>query len=416
MNSSQEDRFHKEHQFREGPLMPYVPQFRIHLEKQHYRKATIYEYLMCVDAFSQLLKQRAIEVHSLEEDQVCGLLQDSEVPCLHGKFPVFIIRSLVRFLSEIGVTKPLPPPAPDNSVRGRLRLEWEDYLRRQRGVSEKTIKNAWWLVTQFLKFRFGDKDGDLSQITATDITRFMQQTALRARPLRDKTSPSHLRNFCLFLFKTNRTAANLVPSVLAVAHRYRARLPRHLTPEQVDAVVAAVKEDTSLGRRNYAMVLLMARLGLRAEEVVAMQLEDIDWRTGELMVRGKGQRHDRLPLPTDVGEALAEYIRRDRATATRSLFVTDRAPRVGFTNGQILNSILKQAFDKTGLKPPLPWVGAHVLRHSLAVSLVNEGSSIEEVADMLRHRSRSTTLLYARLDMDGMRSLALPWPAEGDAQ
>jgi len=164
------------------------------------------------------------------------------------------------------------------------------------------------------------------------------------------------------------------------------------------------------------MVLLMARLGLRSEEVVAIQLEDIDWRAGELMVRGKGQRHDRLPIPTDVGEALTEYIRRDRATATRSLFVTERAPRVGFTNGQILNSILKQAFDKTGLKPPLPWVGAHVLRHSLAVSLVNQGSSIEEVGDMLRHRARSTTLLYARLDMEGMRSLALPWPAKEDAQ
>lgn len=416
MNSSREDQFHKEHQFREGPLTPYVRQFRIHLEKQHYRKATIYEYLVCVDAFSQLLKERAVEVHSLNEDQVGDLLHGSETPGLHGKFPVFIIRSFVRFLCEIGVTKPLPPPAPDNSERGLLRREWEDYLRRQRGVSERTIKHSWWLVSRFLEFRFDKDNVDLSQIAAADITRFMQQAALRARPLRDKTSSSHLRNFCLFLFKTNRTATNLASSVLAVAHRYAGRLPRHLTPEQVDAVLTAIKEDTPLGRRNYAMVLLMARLGLRAEEVVAIQLEDVDWRAGELMVRGKGQRHDRLPLPVDVGEALAEYIRRDRATPTRSLFVTDRAPRVGFTNGQILNSILKEAFAKTGLRPPLPWIGAHVLRHSLAVSLVNQGSSLEEVADMLRHRARATTLLYARLDMEGLRSIALPWPAKEDAQ
>ena len=416
MNSSRVDHLQEDNQFMEGSLTPYVQQFRGHLEQQHYREATISEYLLCIDRFSQLLRNRSIGIRSFDEDQIPELLQDIRMPGLRGKPPVFIITSFVRFLSEIGVRNPLPPLAADNSVRGRLRLEWEDYLRRQRGVSEKTIKNAWWLVTQFLKFRFGDKDGDLSQITTADITRFMQQTALRARPLQDKSSPSHLRNFCLFLFKSNRTATNLAPSVLAVAHRGRARLPRHLTPEQVDTVVAAVKEDTSLGRRNYAMVLLMARLGLRSEEVVAIQLEDIDWRAGELMVRGKGQRHDRLPIPTDVGEALTEYIRRDRATATRSLFVTERAPRVGFTNGQILNSILKQAFDKTGLKPPLPWVGAHVLRHSLAVSLVNQGSSIEEVGDMLRHRARSTTLLYARLDMEGMRSLALPWPAKEDAQ
>ena len=369
MNSSQKDRCGKEHQFKEGPLTPYVQQFRAHLEKQQYREATIYEYLVCLDKFSQLLKERSIEIHTFDEDQVPGLLQDIRMPGLRRKSPVFIVRSFVRFLCEMGIARPLPPPAPDNSARGQLRREWEDYLRRQRGVSEKTIKNAWWLVSTFLKFRFGEAGDDLSQITSTDITRFMQQAALRPRALQDKSSPSHLRNFCLFLFKTNRTATNLAPSVLAVAHRHRARLPRHLPPEQVEAIVSAVKEDTPLGRRNYAMVLLMARLGLRAEEVVAIQLEDVDWRAGELMVRGKGQRHDRLPIPTDVGEALAEYIRRDRATMTRSLFVTERAPRVGFTNGQVLNSILKDAFAKTGLKPPLPWVGAHVLRHSLAVSL-----------------------------------------------
>lgn len=177
-----------------------------------------------------------------------------------------------------------------------------------------------------------------------------------------------------------------------------------------------MKEDTPLGRRNYAMVLLLARLGLGAEEVVAIQLEDIDWRASELLVRGKGKRRDRLPIPTDVGQALAEYIRRDRQTSTRSLFVTERQPRIGFTNGQILNAVLKDAFAKTGLKRPLPWVGAHVLRHSLAVSLVNQGSSIEEIAELLRHRSRATTLLYTRLDMEGLRSLALPWPAKENAK
>jgi integrase len=111
--------------------------------------------------------------------------------------------------------------------------------------------------------------------------------------------------------------------------------------------------------------LLSARLGLRAQEGIALQLEDLDWRTGELMVRGKGQRHDRLPLPQDVGEALADYVRLDRVTTSRVLFVTDRVPHRPFKDGQMVNAVLKEAFAKTGLKPPVPYVGSHVLRHSL---------------------------------------------------
>ena len=411
MNSSRPDNFQKEHIFREGPLAAYAEAFKAQLEGQQYRKCTIYEYLVRVDAFSQLLKEREIDIWKLDESQIAGLLEGAQDPCLRRK-SVFIIKSCIQFLRSIGVAKPLPPATADETARAQLRAEWEEYLRRQRGVSEGTIKRGWWLVSRFLTFCFGEGDINASQITAAHITNFMQQMALRPRPLRDKTSASHLRNFCLFLFKTNRTNTNLAPSVLSVSHRRQARLPRHLTAEQVEAIVGAVKQDTPVGRRNYAMVLLMARLALRAEEVVAIQLEDVDWRAGELLVRGKGKRHDKLPIPTDVGEALAEYVRRDRITSCRSLFVTERPPRIGFKDGQILNAVLKDAFAKTGLKRPLPYVGAHVLRHSLAVSLIKQGSSIEEIADLLRHRSRATTLLYTRLDTEGLRSLALPWPAK----
>ena len=412
MNSFRPDNFQKEHNFREGPLSAYAQQFKTYLEHQQYRKSTIYEYLVCVDAFSQLLKQREIDIRNIDESQVTRLLEGAQELCLRKKSAAFVIQSCIRFLCSIGVAKPLPPTPPDESARGRLRAEYEEYLRRQRGVTERTIKHAWWLVSRFLTFCFGEEEVNVSQITAAHITNFMQQATLRPKPLRDKTSPSHLRNFCLFLFKTDRTTTNLATSVLSVAHQYQARLPRHLTAEQVEAIVSAVKQETPVGRRNYAMVLLMARLGLRAEEVVAIQLEDVDWRAGELLVRGKGKRYDRLPIPIEVGQALAEYIRRDRITSTRFLFVTERPPRAGFKDGQILNAVLKDAFAKTGLKRPLERIGAHVLRHSLAVSLAKQGSSIEEIADLLRHRSRATTLLYTRLDMESLRSIALPWPAK----
>ena len=181
----------------------------------------------------------------------------------------------------------------------------------------------------------------------------------------------------------------------------------------VEILINAVRSDT---RRHYAMVLLLARLGLRAQEVMAMQIDDIDWRSGEIVIRGKGKRHDRVPLPPDVGEALTDYIKLERRTTSRALFVSIRSPHQPFKRSRILNKILKEAFAKTELTPPPPYVGAHILRHSLATNLVRRGASLEETGDMLRHRTRASTMIYARLDLDGLRSIAQPWPVAGGAE
>ncbi len=325
----------------------------------------------------------------------------------------YMARRFILYLGEQGVGKPPRPPTPKDVARAELRRDYEAYLRRQRGLSEKTVFDSWRFADRFLEFRFGDAIGDLSQIVPSDIAGFLQHLTTRTQPLRDKTSSSHLRNFFRYLFQAGKTATNLAAGIPSVAQRYGARLPRHLTPEQVETLLTAVRSDTPKGRRNYAMVLLLARLGLRPPEVVAMQLDDIDWRSGEIIVRGKGGRHDRLPLLPDVGEALAAYIRLDRVSTSRSLFVTERPPHRPFKDSQILNLILREALARTGLKPPAPYVGAHLLRHSLATNLVRRGASLEEVSDTLRHRSRSTTMTYARLDVDGLRSVAQPWPTGG---
>jgi site-specific recombinase XerD len=297
-----------------------------------------------------------------------------------------------------------------------LRLEYEDYLRVQRGLSERTIFHSWRFADRFLAFRFGEEARDLAQIRSADVVAFLQHLTTRKKPFRDKTASTHLRNFCRYLFKAGKIATNLALGIPSVAQRYGARLPRHLTPDQVEALLGAVRSGGAGSRRNYAMVLLLARLGLRAPEVVAMQLDDIDWRSGEIIVRGKGGRHDRVPLPPDVGGALADYIRHDRVAASRALFVTERAPHRPFRDGQILNNILRTAFAATGLKPSVPYVGSHILRHSLAVNLVRQGAPLEEIGDMLRHRSRASTMIYAKLDVDGLRSVTQEWPTDGGAQ
>jgi integrase/recombinase XerD len=393
----------------------YLWQFRQDLIDRHYSEASVKQYLRCLGALAEMMKAEKLALDDLDEARALALVAKTGWIKKRRTYAAFIASRFIQFLSEQGVGKPPLPPTAKEIAWAELRRDYEVYLRRQRGLSERTIFHSWRLADRFLEFCFGDDIGDLSQITPTDVAGFLQHLTTRTPPLRDKTTSSHLRNFFRYLFQTGKTATNLALGIPSIAQRYGARLPRHLTPEQVDTLLEAVRTDTHRGRRNYAMVLLLARLGLRPPEVIALQIDDIDWRSGELVVRGKGARHDRLPLLPDVGEALADYIRLDRVTTSRTLFVTERAPRRPFKDAQILNAILKDAFTRTGLTPPAPYVGAHILRHSLATNLVRCGASLEEISDTLRHRSRASTLIYARLDLDGLRSIAQPWPVAGGA-
>lgn len=400
----------------DNPLGTYMKQFQTHLESQFYRSTTIVQYNECITALGNQMKAINMSPETLNEDTGAELIAKAGLPSYRSTHDRFIVRNFVGFLRSLGIAAPSADVTPVDGARQQLRGDYESYLRRQRGLSERTIFHSWRLADRFLTFRFGSGDPDLSAIMATDIMAFLQQATTRTPPLRDKTLSSHLRNFFRYLFKAGKTATNLAVGIPRVAQRYGARLPRHLTPEQVETLVKAVRTETPAGRRNYAMVLLIARLGLRAPEVIAAQLDDIDWRSGEIIVRGKGQRHDRVPLPPEVGEALADYIRHGRTTNSRSLFVTERPPHRPFRDGQVLNLILRNAFTRTGLKPPAPYVGSHILRHSLATNLVRSGAPLEEIGDMLRHRSRASTMIYAKLDIDGLRSIAQPWPIAGGTQ
>jgi integrase/recombinase XerD len=400
----------------DSPLGDYPEKFRSYLEAEHYSKSSIRECARFINDLDRLMKKKKVEIGDLDENHAVDLITSLRVSSSGKKRGRYIAINFVRFLTDSGAGKSVLPPELDETPRGRLRRDYEEYLRCQRGLSERTIRDCWLLAARFLRFRFGDEMGDLSRITLGDIVEFLQQLVSRGKPYRDKTPSTHLRNFFRFLFRSGKTAANLSLCIPSIKQQYSARLPRYLDTEQVESLIRAVRADSPMGRRNHAMVLLLARLGLRAPEVIAMQIDDIDWRAGEILVRGKGQRQDRLPLPQDVGEAIAEYLQRDRVGNSRALFVSCRAPHRPFKDAQILNWTLKAAFAKTGLTPPVPFVGSHVLRHSLAAALARRSASLEEIAEVLRHRSRASTMIYAKLDIEGLRTIAQPWPIAGGAK
>lgn len=394
----------------------YTSEFLHSLADQGYVAATIRQHISCIDIIAGLMHAQGIGLPEFDEALAVNLAEKANRKS-RKTYDTFIARRFVRFLNDHGAGKPPAPVTAEENARAELRKDYEQYLRNQRGLSEATIIRNRSIVDRFLNFRFGEGLGDLSEITPADIAAFLQHVTEGKRPFRDKSLSTHLRSFFRYLFKVGKTPANLALSVPRVRQQYGTRLPRHLSPEQVESLLGAIRCGSSCDRRNYAMVLMMARLGLRAPEVIAMQIDDIDWRAGEIIVRGKGNLHDRVPLPQDVGKAVADYISHGRgAVAARALFVTSHAPYRPLKDGQILNNLLRTAFASTGLKPPAPYVGSHILRHSLAVNLVRRGASLEEIGDMLRHRSRQSTMIYARLDIDGLRSITQPWPVAGGAQ
>lgn len=222
-----------------------------------------------------------------------------------------------------------------------------------------------------------------------------------------------LRSFFRFLLQHGEVERDLAIWVPTVAAWRLSTVPKYLKPEEVERLLKACDRSSATGRRDHAILLLLARLGLRAGEVAALQLDDIDWRAGEIMIRGKGLVHQRLPLLAEVGEALALYLCQDRPSRpVRQVFLRMRAPRRGLAVSAI-STIVRRALERAGLQVALK--GAHLLRHSLATGLLRQGASMTEIGEVLRHRLAATTEIYAKVDLDRLRSLAQPWPTGGQS-
>jgi site-specific recombinase XerD len=396
-------------------LLPHRERFLQSLGDQGYSGGTLRTYGGATSLFCQEISRRGLQQGELIGKtlaKVRAAVLDGMLPNKHI-YKRFCLDRFIDVLVEAGVAERPELPRQSPTALERLRSEYETYLRDQRGLSEATIYHCVRFLERFMTFRFGATLGNFDSITPGDIVAFLRKVMCGPKPYRDKTPPTHLRNLFRFLFWSGKTKHDLASSLPRVAKPRDTHLPRSLRPEEVEKLIDAVWSADDVGRRNYAMLLVLARLGLRAPEVIAIQLDDIDWRAGTILIRGKGKRHDRMPLPEDVGEAIVDYIRKGRRGLSRTLFVSNKVPYRPFVNAQILNTVLRAAFKDTGLKPPQKYIGSHLLRHSLATDMLRKGASLDEIGEVLRHRSRASTAIYAKHDVEGLRSIARDWPAQG---
>ena len=399
-------------------LIPYRLSFLAELEGLGYAPGTIGHFRAAIDLFREQVAARGLGPGDIDARGLAEL-QDA-VPKPQSRGARRSRRSyLARFTDHLvtaGVivapaAEPLPPP----NWLERLSAEYGDWLRLQRGLSRSTVSDCRRILKRFLVFLFGAEPGDLNSIGPENVCAFLAlPSAVPGRGQGLDCKAAHLRQMFRFLFATGRTRRDLVPCVPKIAARSKLGASRHLSAEEVRRLVAAVNGEGAAGRRDRAVMLLLARLGLRGQEIHAIRLDDINWRAGEILIRGKRGFHDRMPLPVDVGEAISDYILNERAGRSRHLFVTLRAPHRPFRTTRFIRSMLIDAFARAGVTLPKGGVRTHLLRHSLAVNMLNRGNSLDEVGDVLRHRSRMATTIYARHGIEALRPLARPWPVQGE--
>jgi integrase/recombinase XerD len=299
------------------------------------------------------------------------------------------------------------PQKVDRTALGQLTRDYERFLSSERGLAPATLISYLSIVRRFLTAHFGNKALRLQDLQPQDLHRFILRQVPRSSRTYSKLIVTALRLFLRFLCQRGSIMTDLASALFGVAHWRLSHLPKSLPPDQVEQLLRCCDRSTASGQRDYAILLLLARLGLRGGEVLAMTLDDLDWERGEILVRGKGQRLERLPLPKDVGTALVQYLRQVRPTcSTRKVFIRLKAPHRGLRQTSIC-CVVRRALQRAGLNPDCK--GAHLLRHSLATKMLCRGASLDEIGQLLRHRQPTTTQIYAKVDIKALRGIALPW-------
>lgn len=397
---------------RSSPLGLWLDSFVVQLDDLGYTPWSCRSNVVLAADLGRWMADRDLSVGSLDEAAIDAYLEHRGAQRERRRAASGL---MLAHLRAEGVT-PLPSARPDSSAVAVHGQRYADYMRKERGAAEGTIEGYVAVVREFLVRRFGPGEVDLAALTAADVGKYLVERAPGLSPKRVAYLASALRSFLRFLFILGDTATDLSTAALMAQTRHRPAVDRYLSPEDVERLLDTCDPSTPAGRRNRAILLLLVRLGLRAAEVATLELNDIRWRSGEIVVRGKGDVVDRLPLLSEVGKALALYLKNDRAagTTTRRVFLRLCAPVRELDGRSAISSVVRVALEKAGLEPPAR--GAHLLRHTLGTRMIRSGASMAEIAEVLRHRTPSSTAIYAKVDIEALRSLAQSWPSAGGAR
>jgi integrase/recombinase XerC len=413
MDRTQDRRANRIDWLAKGPLAPHVEPYTHRLTERGYAQRTVEGYVSGLRHFAQWAQRRRLQVRRIDEAVVAQFL-DEHLPCCDCIGPVCCdlrdlhagLVHLLVVLRSLGVVD--PPPTRTTPADQELR-RFDEYMDHVRGLAPKTRSMVLRIVRRLLAQRFGDGSIDIAAITPEHVRRFFaQQSKLYSKPVNAGWVIAALRGYFRYRATRGDAVHSLVGAVSYPANWQLASLPKALTVQEVEQLENSLGQTGHPRWRDDAIVRCALDLGLRSCEIAKLSLDDIDWRAGTITLRNtKSRREHVLPLPTATGHAIAAYLKHERPkTNNRAVFVRRLAPRDQPIGPDLVRKAIRQAYARAGL----PYTRSHLLRHTMASRLLEGGASLKEVADVLRHRSLNTTLIYAKLDSRNLRQVALPWP------
>jgi len=393
----------------EGPLAAQIGTFAKWASAQGYARYSRYRQVLLAACFSRWLGRQAVSVRRVSSEELLRYLRSRARRVRRHRGDAAALTQFLGFLRrERVVAAEKIAPRRLTGVEQEAQA-FEHYLCDERALARTTRVNYLPFIHSFLTDRFGHGPVTLSRLCAADVVRFVQRQAPRLHLKRAKLLTTALRSFLHYARYRGDVTLDLAAAVPTVANWSMPSIPRAIPAGSVRQLLASISRQTAIGRRDYAILLLLARLGLRASEVVLLELDDMDWEAGQVSVRGKGDRRSVLPLPADVGKAIAAYLRHGRPCSTsRRVFLRAKAPICGLLGPSAIGSLVRQALTRAGVSAPT--TGAHQFRHALATQMLCHGASLAEIGEVLRHRSPQTTTIYTKVDLKALKTLALPWP------
>jgi len=395
----------------EGPLAPYFEHYAEYLADQRYSQVSYWKKTFLINEFSRWLNREGIPVDEITSAHEEAFLRYSaQHRCLKGG-DRNALSSVTDWLQQKGIIERRATASVETSGVDRVLQEYRSCLHEDRGLAPATIENYAGYVRHFLTDISGEAELRLASVHASQIADYIRRNAPQDRTFASaKHIVTALRSFFRFARYRDYIHTDLAAAVPSVAGWSMASIPRAMPADCVRVLLNASKKwRAPAGLRNRAILLLLARLGLRAGEVVRLELADIDWSEGCLSVHGKGRVERPLPLPHDVGEAIAVYLEQGRPESIcRRVFLRSRAPFDGLRSHSDICQIVARAIRRAGIE--LDSTGAHQLRHALAVDMLRQRASLTEIGQVLRHRSPDATRRYAKVDLEALREVALPWP------